>query len=101
MLKLSLSKISLPKLTFWDLVAIAVAVIGIALTGANWQSAQSSAGSTVWLFAGVQLAVCMGSLLVLGKTAKAGTLWGIFAALAGMFIGMGGVLLAAALWTAA
>lgn len=101
MLKLSLSEISLPKLTFWDLVAIAVAVVGVALTGANWKSAQSGDGSTVWLFAGVQLAICLGSLLILGKTAKAGTLWGILAAVGGMLVGMGGVLLAAALWTAA
>ncbi len=100
MLKLSLSKISLPKLTFWDLVAIAVVVIGIALTGANWSTAHANSGPSVWLFAGIQLVICLGSLLILGKTAKAGTLWGILASVTGMLVGMGGVLLAAALWTA-
>jgi hypothetical protein len=39
--------------------------------------------------------------LLLGKTAKEGTIWGNLAAIGGMFIGVSGVLLAAALWVAA
>jgi hypothetical protein len=39
--------------------------------------------------------------MLLGKTAKEGTGWGNFASIAGTFVGMGGVLLAAALWAAA
>jgi hypothetical protein len=101
MLKLSLSQIRMPKLTFWDWVAIAVAAVGVVLTGANWKAAQSGSGSLTGVFVTVQLAICLGSLMILGKTAKAGTLWGILAAVAGTFVGMGGVLLAAALWTAA
>jgi hypothetical protein len=48
-----------------------------------------------------QLALGMISLLLLGKTAEEGTLWGNLAAVGGMFAGLSGVLLAAALWVAA
>jgi hypothetical protein len=37
----------------------------------------------------------------LGKTSKEGTIWGNLAAIGGMFVGLSGVLLAAALWVAA
>ena len=94
-------KLSMPKLTFWDLVAIAVAGVGLLLTGANVKASAGGVGALTWFFVFIQLAICLGSLMILGKTAKAGTLWGNLAALAGMFIGMSGVLVAAALWTAA
>jgi len=92
-------ELGFPKLTGWDLVAIAVMVVGVVLMGANWQL--SGAGGLTMLFVLVQLAICLGSLMILGKTAHGGTLWGNLAAVLGMFVGMGGVLLAAALWAAA
>ena len=48
----------------------------------------------------VQMAVCLGRLMVLGKTAKEGTIHGNLFSVGGMMIGLGGVLLAAALWAA-
>jgi hypothetical protein len=53
------------------------------------------------LFILIQLALSCVGLMVLGKTAKEGTWWGNLAALAAMLAGMGGVLLATALWAAA
>ena len=91
----------------WDLVALAVLLIGAICAGASWRAAQAQApgvslsGDFISLIVAAQLAVCTGSLLLLGKTAKEGTLWGNLAAVGGTFAGMGGVLLAAALWAAA
>ena len=42
-----------------------------------------------------------GGLLILGKTAKEGTWWGNLAAVGTMFVGMSGMLLAAAIWATA
>lgn len=92
-------KFRLPRLTFWDLVAIGILGLGVILMGVNWHL--SGTDAPVMLFAPVQLLVCLGSLMVLGKTAHQGTLWGNLAAVGGMFVGMGGILLAAALWAAA
>lgn len=97
-------KLGFPKLARWDWIALALLGVGAVLMGANWQAAQASptgSGGFVALFVFAQLAICIASLFVLGKTAKEGTFWGNVAALAGMFVGMGGVLLAAALWAAA
>jgi hypothetical protein len=88
----------------WDLAALALLGLGAILMAANWQASQArptGSGGFVALFVFAQLGVCIASLFVLGKTAKEGTFWGNVAALAGMFVGMGGVLLAAALWAAA
>jgi hypothetical protein len=97
-------KLARPQLARWDLVALGILAGGAVLMGANWQVSQaraSGAGGLTSLFVFAQLLVCLGSLFVLGKTAKEGTFWGNVAAVAGMFVGMGGVLLAAALWAAA
>lgn len=96
--------LGLPRPTRWDLITAAAAAAGLILMGLNWHLSQSRPGGTGgWtpLFVFAQLAVCLGCLMLLGKTAKEGTIWGNLAAVGGMFIGMGGVLLAAALWAAA
>ncbi len=94
-----------PRPKTWDLVAFAAAVAAILLAGLDWWLARRSAAGVssglTLLLATAQLAICCGSLLLLGKTAKHGTLWGNLAAVAGMFLGMAGVLLAAAMWVAA
>ena len=105
---IKLPKIQLgPKPRKWDLVALAVLVLAVVLAAISWRTARaqlpglspsSSFTSTVAL---VQLAIGTLSLLLLGKTAKEGTLWGNLAAVGGMFAGLSGVLLAAALWVAA
>lgn len=92
-------KLDLPRPKLWDLIAAAVAAIGVVLAGANIQSSQG--GGLTGFFVIAQLTVCLGSLMILGKTAKEGTIWGNLAAVGGMLVGMSGVLLAAALWTAA
>lgn len=105
---LKLPKIQLgPKPKKWDLVAVAVLVLAAVLAAINWRTARtqlpgvspsSSFTSTVVI---LQLVICTVSLLLLGKTAKEGTLWGNLAAVGGMLAGLSGVLLAAALWVAA
>lgn len=105
--------VKLPKIQFgpkpkkWDLFAVAVLVVGAVLAAISWRTARAqlpgvspSSGFTSMVVL-LQLAVCTGSLLLLGKTAKEGTLWGNLAAVGGMLAGLGGVLLAAALWVAA
>lgn len=105
--KLPSLKLDLPRPTRWDLVAAAVLGAGLALTVADVLLAQKSGGGAALagrltpLFVATQLAVSLGGLMVLGKTAKEGTIWGNLAAVAAMMVGMGGVLLAAALWAAA
>ena len=105
---LQLPKIRLqPKPRKWDLVALAVLVLAAVLAVVNWRTARaqlpgvSPSGSFTSTIVFVQLAICMGSLLLLGKTAKQGTLWGNLAAVGGTFAGLSGVLLAAALWVGA
>ena len=96
-----------PKPRLWDLVALAVVLVAAVAAGANWMAAQSQpAGSSLpasWTLAFVLGQAALGSLslLILGKTAKEGTLWGNLAAVAGLFAGLSGVLLATALWIAA
>lgn len=96
-----------PRPKRWDLFAIAVLILAVVLAAISWRTARAqlpgvspstSFTSTVAL---VQLAIGTISLLLLGKTATEGTLWGILAAVGGMFAGLSGVLLAAALWVAA
>ena len=105
---MSLPSIKLgPKPTLWDVVAAAVAAIALVVAAVNWMAVQKQppAASLDW---GITLAFVLGqtalgsiSLLVLGKTAKEGTIWGNLAAVGGMFLGLSGVLLATALWIAA
>lgn len=103
-----LPKIQLgPKPKKWDLFAIAVLLLAVVLAAISWRIARaqppgvSPSSSFTSLVALLQLAIASGSLLLLGKTAEEGTLWGNLAAVGGMLAGLGGILLAAALWVAA
>ena len=107
-LAFKLPKIQLgPKPKKWDLLALAVLVLAVVLAAISWRTARaqlpgvSPSSSFTSLVALLQLAICTVSLLLLGKTAKEGTLWGNLAAVGGMLAGLVGVLLAAALWVAA
>lgn len=103
-MKIGSVEIAIVKPQMWDLVAIAFLAVGTVLAGASMGKALAtgrvSDGFTLSL-ALIQLAICLGSLLILGKTAKEGTIWGNLAAVGGLVVGMSGVLLAAALWAAA
>jgi hypothetical protein len=97
----------LPRPTRWDWAAIAVLTLGVVLAIANIVLSRTkpeaepfSPGLTA-LFVLAQLGVSLGGLLLLGKTAKEGTGWGNLAAVGASFLGMGGVLLAAAMWALA
>jgi hypothetical protein len=102
-----LPKISLPRPKRWDYYAIGLFLIGLLVMAVNlWKGVTKPAGepypswlTTLVVFA--QLGVACGGLMALGKTAKEGTGLGNLAALLASFLGMGGVLLAAALWAAA
>jgi hypothetical protein len=101
-----LPKLDLPKPTMWDLVALVVLAVGVALTGANLAVARgveigSISGAATGGFVSAQLLVCLGGLVVLGKTAKEGTIWGNLFSVGACFVGMSGVLLASALWALA
>jgi hypothetical protein len=102
-----LPKIELPRPTRWDFIAMATLVAGMVLIGVNLLLASKKDPGTSFssaesiLFIVVQLVVSCAGLMLLGKTAKEGTWWGNFAALAVMFAGMGGVLVAAADWATA
>ena len=106
-MRLPFLKDDFPKPTMWDLAAVVVLALGGAAMMANLLMAKSTgpgsalSGTQPSLFVTTGLAVCVGCLLLLGKTAKEGTLWGNLAAVGGMFAGLSGVLLAAALWVAA
>ena len=94
-MKLSLD---VPRPKSWDLIAMLVTAVGMVLMGANIATVSSSGTGATSLFVTIQLTVCMISLMLLGKTAKLGTIWGNLATVAGALVGMSGVLLAAALW---
>ena len=103
-----LPKIQLgPKPKKWDLFALAVLVLAIVLAAVSWSAARAQlpgaapSSSFTSIVALAQLAIGSISLMLLGKTAHEGTLWGNLAAVGGMFAGLSGVLLAAALWVAA
>ncbi|HKI01729.1 MAG TPA: hypothetical protein VKK31_07110 [Thermoanaerobaculia bacterium] len=104
---LKLPKIDLPRPARWDWFAIGALLLGALLAAANLYVALSkppgepypSGLTTFFVFS--QLAVACGGLMLLGKTAKEGTGWGNAASLLAMFLGISGVLLAAALWAAA
>ncbi len=106
-MKLPSIKLDIPRPKIWDLVTGAVLVAGCVICFMNWGATQgtapgiSLAGGLTFRFVLLQLFVCLASLMLLGKTAKQGTIWGNLAAIGGSFVGMSGVLLAAALWAAA
>jgi hypothetical protein len=90
----------------WDLVALAVVIAGAVLTGVNLMIARGTeqgaiSGAATAAFVTLQLGVCILGLMVLGKTAKEGTIWGNLFAVGACFVGMSGVLLASALWALA
>jgi hypothetical protein len=98
---------NLPRPKRWDLYALGALALGVILVVANlWIGRTKAVGepypsglTTLFVFG--QLAVACGGLMLLGKTAKEGTGWGNAASLLATFLGIGGVLLAAALWAAA
>ncbi len=97
----------IPKPKPWDFVAFLGVVLALTLAAVDIAAARGKApgsplsGNLTAAVSAAQLLVCCGSLLVLGKTAKHGTLWGNLAAVAGMLAGLGGILLAVALWAVA
>ena len=104
--KVPVLNLEIPKPKKWDLVALAALIAGfvaaaanIATSGTTETGASASAGMSLG-FVLIQLVVSLGSLMVLGKTAKEGTIHGNLFAVGGMMVGLGGVLLAAALWSA-
>jgi len=101
---LKLPEIDLVKPKAWDFGATLVLVAAIALAGANLALSSATAdvgsisGGASFFFGSVQMILCLLALMVLGKTAVMGTIWGNLAALGACFAGMSGVLLASALW---
>ena len=106
-MKIASMEFDVVKPKMWDLVAIAVVAVGTLIAAAAMGKTLTSAAANqvsmraMTSLALIQLAICLGSLLILGKTAKEGTIWGNLAAVGGTFVGMSGVLLAAALWAVA
>ncbi len=106
-LKLPILNLEIPRPKPWDLVALGAVVAAAVAAGANLAlSGMTRPGAFVSTsltvsFVLVQLIVCCGSLLILGKTAKEGTIHGNLLAVGGMLLGLGGAMLAAALWVAA
>lgn len=94
----------IPKPKPWDFVALAVVAAGIALAAAcltlsrMTEPGVSVSTAKTLVFVVLELGVCCASLLVLGKTAKEGTIHGNLLAVIGTFVGLGGSMLAAALW---
>ena len=105
--KLPFGGLQIPKPKRWDWTAFAaLAAVGAVaaynlITAQQRAAGQSLSGLFTLLIVLAQLALASVSLLILGKTAKVGTIWGNLAAVAGMLAGVSGVLLAAVLWTAA
>jgi hypothetical protein len=97
----------LPRPARWDWFAAGALLLGFLFIGINLSIAFSkppdrpfpSGLLPLFVFGG--LVVSCGGLLLLGKTAKEGTGWGNLFSILAMLVGMGGVLLAAALWAAA
>ena len=106
-IKLPLLGWELPKPVKWDLVAGLILVGSVVVAGLNLGSAlgqPAGAAPAGWLTLAMvlaQLALASLALLVLGKTAKEGTLWGNLASVAAMLAGVSGFLLATALWAIA
>jgi hypothetical protein len=105
--KLSLKALSIPKPTIPDLIAATIAIVGGVVALIFWNLANSRGAGDAFPtdqaigFALLELGICFASLLILGVTAKRGTILGNLASLAGMMIGISAGLLAAALWVLA
>ncbi len=106
-IKLPLLGWELPRPRKWDIVALIALVASVGLAGFNLQAAlgqppgASIAGGLTATMVLAQLTLSSLSLLVLGKTATEGTLWGNLIAVAALLAGVSGVLLATALWAVA
>jgi len=106
-LTIPILKWEIPKPRMWDFVALGVTLVGIVAATMNVLGSRlMQPGATVsatlsMTYALLQLAVCCVSLLVLGKTAKEGTIHGNLFAVAGMGVGLVGMMLAAAIWAIA
>ena len=101
-----LPKLEIPKPKRWDWIALIVLVIAVVLSGANLQLALRTqegaiSGGLTATFITIQLVLCLAGLMVLGKTAKEGTIWGNLFAVGACVVGMSGVLLASAMWALA
>jgi len=101
-----LPKIEIVKPKPWDFIALAVLGVAAVLSGANLALALRTeegaiSGGTTAAFVVIQLLLCMAGLVVLGKTAKEGTIWGNLFAVGACVVGMSGVLLASAMWALA
>ena len=105
--KLPLVNLEVPKPKRWDLAALLALIAAVVVSGFNLSAAlgkpagEAISGSLTAAIVVVQLVILSAALLVLGKTAKEGTLWGNLTAVAALLVGMSGVLLAAALWSVA
>ena len=101
----TLPEIDIVKPKKWDLAALIVLGASGGLCGANLLAAQAEtgaiSGTLTTLFILAQLGLCCFAFLVMGKTAKMGTIWGNLLALGAGLSGMSGVLLASALWALA
>jgi hypothetical protein len=86
----------LPRPTRWDFFAMGALLLGVILSLATVAQPRFATGLMF-----VQLIVACGGLMLLGKTAKEGTWWGNLASVGAMLAGMGGMLLAAAMWAMA
>lgn len=106
-IKLPLLGWELPRPRKWDVVALLVLVASVLLAGFNLKVAlgqpagDSIAGGLTTTMVLAQLILTSLALLVLGKTAKEGTLWGNLVSVAAVLAGVSGVLLATALWAIA
>ena len=93
----------IPKPRFWDVVAIGLLVLSLLVAGWGWmtvsslQPGQSVSGWLGGLWTALQLAISVAGMMVLGKTAKQGTIHGNLAAVLAGLMGLTGVFLAAAL----
>ena len=101
-----LPKIEVVKPKRWDLIALAVLAVAFVLSGANLHLALREgegaiSGGVTAAFVTIQLILCLLGLMVLGKTAKEGTIWGNLFSVGACVVGMSGVLLASALWALA
>ena len=107
LVKLPLVNLEVPKPRPWDFAAVLALGAALAAAAVNLMMAVGNppgtaiSGTATAAIVLIQLVIMSAGLLVLGKTAHEGTLWGNLAAVGALFAGMSGVLLAAALWSAA